>query len=339
MDETTASPEHWSGMAAWDALRDHRLALTPRNFELMYVYCADINPALTAKLDTLIADGELLTAATVDRLHRECLGAGVDINAVHDGSQDLRQIARDLIGRAGDDRQAATASGTTLAGIAAKLADKPTLAALHGVTAALTAETSSAGARAQALEQELSTAVARIGELERNLTAAEGHALTDPLTGVANRRRFDAVLKRAAARADPGKPLSLIMIDIDHFKRFNDTHGHIAGDLVLRLVAKLLVAGVRGADVVARYGGEEFAIIMPETTQDNACTVADQIRRKLSGATLTNTRTGANLGTATASFGVAQYQPGEPVTDLTARADAALYRAKASGRNQVQAEG
>lgn len=168
-------------------------------------------------------------------------------------------------------------------------------------------------------------------ELARRNTLLTRLAATDPLTGVKNRRRFAEDLEwHARLLPRQSHPLSLLMLDVDRFKTYNDTHGHLAGDEVLRGLAELLRFEVRESDAVARYGGEEFAILLPATDLDGATELAERIRAAVEARDWP-------LTPVTASLGVAAAPPGlicEPA-DLIARADAALYQAKRSGRNRV----
>ena len=160
-------------------------------------------------------------------------------------------------------------------------------------------------------------------------------AHTDPLTQVLNRRALTVRLTSEMERARRyDSVITLLMVDLDLFKDINDTLGHLAGDDVLREVAALLHDSIRSVDVVARYGGEEFVVVLPETGQSGAVTFAERLREKIAEVTFGRVHGGVNL---TASIGVASYPAGdtETVDDLFARADRALYRAKAEGRNRV----
>ena len=141
----------------------------------------------------------------------------------------------------------------------------------------------------------------------------------------------------AEARSNDGA-LSLMLTDIDHFKKFNDTYGHLTGDQVLRLVAQAVKQNVKGQDIAARYGGEEFAVILPQTPLRQALTVADHIRRAVVAKELIKRSTGENLGRVTISVGVATLHKSETTQALLERADACLYAAKRSGRNLVVCE-
>lgn len=155
-------------------------------------------------------------------------------------------------------------------------------------------------------------------------------ATTDDLTGAYNRRWFGEVIKyevhRAVRYADT---LSLVMLDLDHFKKVNDTYGHHAGDEVLKTVADIVKGNIRATDIFARVGGEEFTVLAPATHLEGAEVVAEKLRKRI------ERRTFETVGTLTASFGVAEFNRDEAVDALIKRADDALYEAKKHGRNRV----
>jgi two-component system, cell cycle response regulator len=172
--------------------------------------------------------------------------------------------------------------------------------------------------------------------LRTMVSSAVEQAVTDPLTGLYNRRYLDAHMNSAVARAaTTGQPVCMLVFDIDHFKAVNDTYGHDAGDDVLRHFADRLRLGVRGIDLVARYGGEEFVLIMPETDKGFAGTVAERLRTDVEKVVF-STRSGARIP-VTVSIGLAEWQSGDSVESLFRRADEALYAAKRAGRNRVVA--
>jgi len=153
----------------------------------------------------------------------------------------------------------------------------------------------------------------------------------DHLTGAPSRRAFFALAERERARSSRhGAPLSLLLFDVDHFKRINDTHGHAAGDRVLVEIVDRVTLGLRGADACGRLGGEEFAVLLPDTPAGGALPIAERLRLTLQGAP----RDGTGIG-YTVSIGVASLLPGETIAAMLSRADAALYEAKAAGRNKV----
>jgi len=188
------------------------------------------------------------------------------------------------------------------------------------------------------LEYELEKSSVMMKELQRDLEMVRKQALTDGLTNLANRKAFDDEILRVIEEASrKGQTFSLALLDIDHFKSFNDNYGHQVGDQVLRLVAKTLTDGVKGRDFAARYGGEEFAIILPETNLSGGMKVTDSLRKIVQGKELVNRNTGDILGRITLSGGIAEYIRGEDANAVIERADAALYTAKHNGRNQISA--
>ena len=167
---------------------------------------------------------------------------------------------------------------------------------------------------------------------QRNLALAERRAASDALTGLPNRRAADDAIKRMTAHAGRAlTPLSAVLLDLDHFKQINDTHGHDRGDKVLAAIASLLAANVRASDFAARFGGEEFLLLLPDTDREGALELAEKLRRCIERADI------SQVGTVTASFGLASL-PMDAVEpeQLLRKADRALYAAKARGRNRVE---
>ncbi|HEY5130253.1 MAG TPA: GGDEF domain-containing protein, partial [Bradyrhizobium sp.] len=191
----------------------------------------------------------------------------------------------------------------------------------------------------KALEDRLSLSKSEISNLQQSLEAIRAESLTDPLTGLGNRKYFDRSIEAAVqtSLAD-GTPLTLLMFDIDHFKSFNDSYGHLTGDQVLRLVGMSLKQTIKGQDITARYGGEEFAVVLPNTALRQALTVADHIRRAVMAKELKKKSTGEILGRVTISVGVSMLKPDDDTDSLIERADACLYAAKRNGRNRVICE-
>lgn len=195
------------------------------------------------------------------------------------------------------------------------------------------------GEHSTEMSMRLSSSVEEIEQLKSALDKATLESRTDSLTGVANRKCFDQTLINEIAEAvQTDKPLSLCMIDVDHFKKFNDAHGHRAGDSALRFVANMFQHSLRAYDLVARYGGEEFAVIMPNANLEIGDKVCSRMCESLSAREIVKRVTGERLGHITVSIGVAQLREGDTPESLIERADSALYLAKRSGRNQVQIE-
>ena len=173
--------------------------------------------------------------------------------------------------------------------------------------------------------------------IQRQVETLHVRATTDPLTGLANRARFDEFFNDQFKRAyELQRPLSLVFIDIDHFKRVNDTHGHQAGDEVLRRIAKLLRASVRNIDLVARYGGEEFAVVLTEADLANAAVRAEAIRAKLEAEVIVFDQAKIRVTLSAGVAGTDRTRVFSQCTQLTNAADRAVYAAKGAGRNCVR---
>jgi diguanylate cyclase (GGDEF)-like protein/PAS domain S-box-containing protein len=170
-----------------------------------------------------------------------------------------------------------------------------------------------------------------ITETKHMLHKLEKLALMDKLTATFNRMKFDTIIQKEMERAARYiKPLSLIMFDIDHFKKINDKYGHLAGDDILKSIANIAKKHIRKADYLFRWGGEEFMILAPETGSIQAASSAERIRISLEQYTF------REAGKATASFGIAQFTNGDKIDDLVKKVDSALYKAKSSGRNRIE---
>jgi diguanylate cyclase len=190
------------------------------------------------------------------------------------------------------------------------------------------------------LKTNLERSKSQIATLRCSLAEAEEMSLSDALTAVGNRRCFDVNLAKEVSDARTnGTELCLVMGDIDHFKRINDTFGHLVGDEILKMFARLLTASVTERHTVARYGGEEFVIILPETELEDAKALTERIRSELECKKLAINKSGEQLGTVTASFGIAALTARDTCAKLVERADDRLYEAKRTGRNRLAWDG
>lgn len=292
--------------AAFNLMAMHKVPATPANYAIWYAYQTDSNPDLCRDLDRLICSMTAITPAVSEEIFGRHFGFQSEAAAIRDTGQRISGAIDRILAELEAAGRDGGASGDSLASITKNLADS-------------------------------AREMARLSERLDDVLHA---AMTDAMTGLANRKSFDLRLREAVASLwKSGGRLSLLLADIDRFKAFNDTYGHGTGDTALGALGRALKESVKGRDTPARYGGDEFAVILPDTTLDDALKTAEQIRARLASHELKDLKTGESYGPLTLSLGVAQYRLGEPIGELIQRADQALGRAKRAGRNRVAAEG
>lgn len=325
--------------AAMRLMAQHQVPATPQNFTVWYFYASERAPDLKKTLDVLISNSQEFTEAQNAELFERFFGNLAEDAAIqHTGSQ-MALTVSNVMSLVEQATQEAELFGDTLEASVGSLNAAERATDISEVVKALAAETQKMVTQNQKLHHKLESSSAEIRTLKENLENVQKEALTDGLTGIANRKNFDISLRRAAMDAmESGAPLCLVMSDIDHFKRFNDTHGHQTGDHVLRFVGAMLTNSVKGHDIPARYGGEEFVIVLPRTELAEATKIADRIRAAIAAKRLRKKQSGEDIGSITISMGIAQYRPGEPLNSLIKRADDGLYHAKHLGRNRVVSE-
>jgi len=318
-----------------ESLQRFAIPATPANYAIWYEYHARKSPNLERTIDVLISNGASFDESTLQDLYSTFFSSAKEAQAVRETSVRALNTLQEIVSVADSASDDAHQFGATLRGIASRNLGE-SLANLKGLIENLVAESKDMAGRSEYVGLRMRESAGKVEALERNLQEAIKDAMLDGLTGLSNRKTFDAIIRKTAGEAmNSGDDLALLMIDIDHFKRVNDTWGHQTGDSVLRHLAKTVQKAVRGGDYVARYGGEEFAVILPRTDMDAAFNVAQNIRQALARNPLLLDLT-PPMKPITVSIGAACYEPGDPLTDWVARTDAALYHAKKEGRDRVE---
>ena len=313
----------------------YRIPPSPLNFRTGYEYVTGENRALNDVFEKVLNGDEPPSEQALWEVYRRFFVQ--DDTAMERMRQALRRIIIDIQGEVGQSGGEVSKYADTLGSFADILDGSLSSGALHNEVQKVIEETRTMECSQRELESQMSGVLSEVEFLRRELDQVREESLTDALTGISNRKAFDAALEKIfKERTGEEDTFGLLLADIDHFKRFNDTFGHLVGDKVLRFVGATLKSCVNGKDVAARYGGEEFAIILPHTDSVGSCALAEQIRQAISAGKLKNRESGESYGRLTISIGVSQFRPGEPPAALILRADKALYRAKENGRNRVE---
>lgn len=328
--------------AAMARMDDLSIPANPNNFAVWYHYFAKTIPGLTKALDALLDAGETFTNERNAGIFRRFFTLDRESEAISRAAKEVEERLAEVIvhmNRAGD---GAAAYGEALLNFTGGIQGAGGAESDEGIKELISGileTTLDMEEKNKRLEERLRASSLKIFQLKGNLEKVRCEAMTDALTGIANRKQFDIQLRHEATEAaENDGELSLLMIDIDHFKKFNDTYGHLVGDQVLRLIGAVLTSCVKGRDTAARYGGEEFAVILPDTNLDGARVVGEGICAQVGEKKVLNKKTGEDFGQLTISVGVGTFKNGEPLVELIGRADGALYKAKRGGRNRVVTE-
>jgi diguanylate cyclase len=320
-------------------IKSLRQTAVPRNYEVWYVYATGYNAPLNKIINETLARNGRLSEADLEQIYETYLSHVKTSDRIDKvGARVIGEID-DVMKHIAEALDMSVRYDATLGGADQKLSTAKNPDQIKAVVDQLVKSTREMRDTNKALETCLSLSKTEIGNLQHSLEAIRAESLTDPLTGLGNRKYFDRSIGVAVQAAlGSAEPLSLLMFDIDHFKSFNDSYGHLTGDQVLRLVGMSLKQTIKGQDITARYGGEEFVVVLPNTALRQALTVADHIRRAVMAKELKKKSTGEILGRVTISVGVSMLKPGDDTDSLIERADACLYAAKRNGRNRVICE-
>ncbi|MCP4406507.1 MAG: GGDEF domain-containing protein [Gammaproteobacteria bacterium] len=317
----------------------YKTTANPINYTVWYEYVTGANIALKRDIDSLLKKGQTINDEQLEALYIKHIS-----ECDEDGMKRLHLDMRRLLGNLSD---LATHTGDeasrfdhSLENYVHQLDDEDLgVEAVQGVIGGLLGDTRSMRHSITSMQGQLEESKHLAQGLRDELKRAREEALTDALTGLINRKGFSKAIDEVTSQTtDHPNNSCLLMIDIDHFKRVNDSYGHLLGDKVIQFVAATLKKRVKGKDTAARYGGEELAVLLLEITLAGACAVGEDIRRTIEKGRILRLDNKQPIGGITVSVGVAQYRAGESADTFISRADEALYASKNQGRNRVTAD-
>ncbi len=319
-------------------MQEHGVWPTPLNYEIWLYVAGDPECPLAQEIDRLVKAGETITEDVSESLAGKFIARLKLNDEVRDAGLKLTRELASITEVIVEAQNTHKSYGEKLAG-ARKSMDAVDPKSLQHLVETLTTATNAVLDHHTILEGRLSESSREVNRLRKHLDQVRMEAMTDALTNLANRKSFDEALDNHCVGDDTSKTLTLAVIDIDHFKRFNDTWGHQTGDQVLRYVASVLARIGRSPRLAARYGGEEFGLLFPGETAPTVERLLNEARTEIASRVLKRRSTNEDLGTVTISAGVAQREFGEDSFDLLDRADKALYQSKNNGRNKVTLAG
>ncbi len=324
--------------AALAHMTSNDIPATPHNFMVWYEFYSGGNAPLKKTLREMIDNDREFDRHANEEIYNSFFARDDDLAQGVALQQRIGAIAQQVLGVLEATGKDTEHYGETLQSFSGNLEGASDADDIRKLVSEVIEETRGVTAQIDRLQSKVSSSTDEINQLKDELEDARRDAMTDGLTGVANRKCFDETLKLSTQAAiETGEPLSLMLADLDHFKMFNDSHGHQIGDQALKIVGMTLRRSVKGQDTAARYGGEEFAVILPNTDLAGAVAVAESIRNAIASKKLVRKNSNVDYGTITISVGVTTYVPGESIADFIERADRTMYDAKKFGRNRVMA--
>lgn len=315
----------------------YQVPTTPTNYALWYTYVANTDPALNAQVDATITQYGTCSEVQSDTLYQNHVAEKrvQDIDSVKQSLEALvSEMSHSMSDTIRDTDSFQSVLDTTFGQLARVEDEGLSIEETVAVVRSVVRDSREISQSTRFFKNQLSEAQKEIEQLKQTLKEVNQQASHDALTGLYNRRAFNLELTSHISQADQ-QPFCLLMIDLDHFKAFNDNYGHVLGDLVLKQVAKRLADYCRDGVQAFRFGGEEFAILVPNKNLNGGRRIAETIRASIDRLVVKDRRKGGKLDNITVSIGVGQYEPGESEIDFIHRTDKHLYEAKNLGRNRV----
>ncbi len=321
---------------AFEQLKRNNLTPTPENYAIFYYYISETRPELKLAIDAAYETRGTLSQPVCSELYQRYLGLEIERKMLRETNEALDLQLKNVLLVLDSVTEGNDQYSKSLDTFTGNLTQSRSIEQIREAVSKVMSETRTMVKQNEMLHSQLEQTTQQLTEVRSNLDKVHHEAQLDPLTEIGNRKFFDQEIARVLSEARESETsIAMLMIDVDHFKKFNDNYGHQIGDQVLRLVARTLVENLKGRDVIARYGGEEFVILLPHTRLMDAEKVANLLRASLSTKQIKRRSTNETLGNITISIGAAEYDLVEDAETLIGRADRAMYKAKQTGRNRV----
>jgi diguanylate cyclase len=320
-------------------LAERKIPMVPENHLVWFDYFAGFTEELEADINRVIEKGIPFSDEINREIYQKHFGDDKNEELLKNAQKAIQQLLKDVLDEILYTQTFTTEYREKLKGVTVQLEAAKEISEIRKVVSDLMMATVEVIHASEFLKERLDETTHKSESLQWELHKAQQEILFDQLTNLYNRKAFEKRIQEyLKAYNEGGKFFSVVMLDVDHFKQFNDRHGHQLGDQVLRFVGAFLNKELKGKDFAARFGGEEFVILLAGTSADKAVLVANNIRKSLADVQLRHVKTGIVLGRITISSGVSAVRKEDTVESLVKRADDALYLAKQSGRNNVKSE-
>ena len=316
----------------------YNLPANPVNYTVWYEYVSGKNLKLKNAIDHSVKNNKPLNNNNLETLYQKYVTDG-DRIVIGKLLTKISLMLKDVTNHVSDTEGDLAGHGKNLGDLAEQITEVHDYKDIKNIVDEMLVETKSLIQSGQRLQTRMKISSDDLKQLHQDLETSQQEAQTDVLTSLINRRGLEKRFELERIRAKQNNSsFSIIMADIDFFKRINDNFGHLVGDSLLKNLAMMIKKHLRQNDIAARYGGEEFLILLPETRIEGAQAVAQKIKKALSLKEWKLKDTGESMGKITLSMGIALYKLNEPEKDLIKRADDALYLAKEQGRNRILTE-
>jgi diguanylate cyclase len=311
------------------------IPITPKNYSVWYAYVSGTDRELSRIIDAMLKKGEKFSEETNEALYRRFCAEN-DENELRKVREKMQQALRTILKEVTELSGQTEAYESFVSHSVNALSEDASIQDIKKVATEIVDKTRTLGGFIKTIQHKLKETTEALDKLRKDFEEVKTEVFVDFLTRIPNRKAFENTLAACISEATAGdRDLSVLLIDIDNFKKFNDKFGHLAGDEVLKFVARKIKELVKGGDFLARFGGEEFVVVLPQTSLAGAAAVAENIRSFFAATPLMATAEAKNLGIIAVSIGAAHYRPGESSDEFIRRADHALYTAKKTGKNRV----